>query len=625
MVNGAWHKRLAAWRNRLYLYPSPDPLPHTRAFWLATGLVTLLVVLFAGYFILYLTGLQDAYLTNAEDLGMMDQAIWSTLHGHMLHQTICNIVSDTNCYNSAGISRLAIHFEPILLPVSLLYLIWPSPKTLQIIQTLVVTSGAYPAFWLARLRLRSEWAGVAIALLYLLYPAQQNALIFDFHAVTFTSSLLLFALYFMYTRRTAWLFTCALLAMACKEEIPLVVACFGLWSMLLQRRWRSGLLLVLLTLAWIVVGLLVVHFFSPFGHSLLLSRFSYLGGNPLQIAHTLLVHPVGTFKQHVLERSHFTYLSSLFAPAGYLPLLAPWVLVLALPTLMLNLLSTDPGMYSGIFQYNAEIVPILIFATIEAVVLILWLLRWFYQIRRDSIYRVQEEGGGPLIGADVRARATARGAPTIHGIGKPIRRIVGAGLAPALEHRPPFLKSAPMKGPLTGRFFGRRLIVFGLMLLLVVYILASVLNEDTYRSGMPLAHGFHWPQITAHVALAQHFIDMIPPTASVSAQSKLVPHISQRLNIYMFPYADTQAEYILLDLRGDKYPYAFAQAYKSEVNKVLQSGNYGILAAQDGYLLLKHGLAPPLRWHPLWSAVGCTACDCTTHSTPQPCEAPWAL
>src|SRR5206468_1938973 len=99
-----------------------------------------------------------------------------------------NIVSDTNCYSLQGITRFAIHFEPTLIPISLLYYIFPTPKTLLVLQTLVVTSGAFPAFWLARLRLRNEWAGVALALLYLLYPAQQIALIFDFHAVTLTSA-----------------------------------------------------------------------------------------------------------------------------------------------------------------------------------------------------------------------------------------------------------------------------------------------------------------------------------------------------------------------------------------------------------------------------------------------------
>src|SRR6266568_2823623 len=294
---------VTAWLKRLY--PPPKPLPQTPAFWLATTLVTLLAILFSGYFISYLTGRQDAYLTNAEDLGIMDQAIWNTLHGHLLHQSICNIVSDTNCYSLQGITRFAIHFEPILL----------------------------------------------------------------------TSALLLFTLYFIYTRRTAWLFVFAILAMACKEEIPLVVACLGLWSMLLQRRWRSGLLLLLLALTWTSLALLVIHLSSPTGQPLLAARYAYLGNSPPQIAQTFLAHPASILKQHLLDRAHRTYLASLLAPASYLPLLAPWILILALPTLALNLLSSNPGMYSGLFQYNAEIVPILIFATIETMALILWLVQ----------------------------------------------------------------------------------------------------------------------------------------------------------------------------------------------------------------------------------------------------------
>src|SRR5205823_2068994 len=244
-MNPTWRKHIAVWRNRLYLYPAPDAMPQTRLFWLATGLVTLAALLFAGYFSFYLTGRHAAYITSAEDLGIMDQAIWSTLHGQLFHLTICNTINDTNCSSIQGISRFAIHFEPILFLVSLFYLVCANPKTLLVIQSLVVASGAFPAFWLARLRLRNELAAVFIALLYLLYPAQQQATIYDFHAVTFTAALLLFTLYFMYTRRTVWLFIFAILSMACKEEIPLTIIIFGLWSMLFQQRWRSGLALVL--------------------------------------------------------------------------------------------------------------------------------------------------------------------------------------------------------------------------------------------------------------------------------------------------------------------------------------------------------------------------------------------
>ncbi|MDQ2714376.1 MAG: DUF2079 domain-containing protein [Chloroflexota bacterium] len=547
-MNLTLRKRLAIWWNRLYLYPTPESLPRTRSFWIATGLVALFALLFSAFFIVYLTARHDAYLTNAEDLGIMDQAIWNTLHGHVLHQTICNSVGDTNCYDTAGISRFAIHFEPLLFLISLFYAIAPNPKTLLVIQTLVIASGAFPAFWLARLRLRNDWVAVGIALLYLLYPMQQLAVVSDFHAVTLTAALLLFMLYFMYTRRTAWLIVFAILSMACKEEIPIVVAFYGLWSMLFQRRWRSGLTLVLLGIGWTGLALYIAHLYSPTGSSLLSSRYVYLGSGPvpLVIAREVLLHPIDFLKNHVLDHNHLFYLRQLIAPAGYLPLFAPWALLLVLPTLLLNLLSSDHNMYSGLYQYNAEMVPALIFATIEAVVVIIWLVRWALV----NLYGVKPEGPASSVST-----------------------------SPAGIHA-----SRPVRA---------RSITYwtqlGLLVVLLGYVVLSVARADDARGIMPYTQGFQWPQTSAHTGLAQRFVDMIPEAASVSAQSSLVPHISHRLNVYLFPYGDDRADYIFLDVTSDLYPL-FPFSYKTEVNKILLEGTYGVAVAQDGYLLLKHGL-----------------------------------
>ena len=540
-----WRKRLAIWRNRLYLYPAPEDMPHSRLFWLAMGLVALAAAIFSAYFIYLHIGRQDAYLTPAEDLGTYNQAIWNILHGTFIHQTICNIISDTNCYSLNGISRFAIHFEPILLPISLVYLALPDPKTLLVLQTLVVASGAFPAFWLARLRLRNEFIAVGIAILYLLYPALQQAEVFDFHGVTLTAALLMFTLYFMYTRRTLWLFVFAILSMACKEEIPLVIAFFGLWTMLFQQRWRSGLALVALSVAWLGVVLLVYRVASPTGHPLLGSRFAYLGSGPLQILRNVVTHPVSLLYQHVLEHSHRQYLIVLLAPAAFLPLLAPWVLVLAVPSLAVNLFSSDPNQYLGIFQYSAEIVPVLIFSTIESMVFIVWLVKWYMRQLREA--RTPVAPKTEQVSEDSQSR------------------------------RKPWL--------------ARRAQPIGLSLLLALALFAVVRQDFTY-GAMPFSRGFGWPHVTAHDQLAGRIEAMIPASASVSAQSNLVPHVSQRAHIYLFPYGDSVADYIFLDVTGYTYPYNSPQ-YIVEVKKVLLSGNYGVVTAQDGYLLLKRGLTPP--------------------------------
>src|ERR1051326_6036720 len=80
VINASWRKRFSILQNRLYLYPAPEPLERTRLFWIATGLVSFMVLAFCTYFILYLTGRHDALMTSAEDLGIMDQALWNQVH-----------------------------------------------------------------------------------------------------------------------------------------------------------------------------------------------------------------------------------------------------------------------------------------------------------------------------------------------------------------------------------------------------------------------------------------------------------------------------------------------------------------------------------------------------------------
>src|SRR5579875_3475504 len=83
------------------------------------------------------------YLTfkaTAFDLGNMDQVLWNTIHGRLFQFTNQAI----DYYGPP--TRLAIHFEPIILPLSLLYLFHADPRILLVFQTLVLVIGAIPVF-----------------------------------------------------------------------------------------------------------------------------------------------------------------------------------------------------------------------------------------------------------------------------------------------------------------------------------------------------------------------------------------------------------------------------------------------------------------------------------------------
>jgi hypothetical protein len=124
--------------------------------------------------------------------------------------------------------------------------------------------------------------------------------------------------------------------------------------------------------------------------------------------------------------------------------------------------------------------------------------------------------------------------------------------------------------------------------LAVLVLLVSGIHH--YQIGVsPLARSFHPPRITAHHRLAQEFMALIPPDAPLSAQSGLYPHLAHREKAYFFP-AINDAEYIFLDVTGSSYPTTMPEAYE-KVQRLLIMQEFGVLAAQDGYLLLKRGLS----------------------------------
>jgi len=77
----------------------------------------------------------DTFTATAFDLGNMDQVLWNTIHGHLFQFTNQAI----DWYGPP--TRLAVHVEPILLVISLLYVFHADPRILLIFQTLVLAAG----------------------------------------------------------------------------------------------------------------------------------------------------------------------------------------------------------------------------------------------------------------------------------------------------------------------------------------------------------------------------------------------------------------------------------------------------------------------------------------------------
>jgi uncharacterized membrane protein len=461
------------------------------------------ILLFIGYCLVfsYLSIAQhDSLETHAFDLGYPDQVVWNTAHGRPF---ACSL-------STRGPNCLGEHFSPILALLAPLYWIWPDVRALLILQTVVIALGAFPVFWLARERLKSDLAGLSFSAALLLFPALEAANMFDFHAVTLATSFLLFAFYYMEKQRYKTFLLFALLAMACKEEMPLLISMMGLYLTFVKREWKVGSLAMVGGLAWFLAALyIVIPHFNAQGRSHVLSWYAYLGDGPLEIAITAVTNPLLILRT-VLTPAKVRYIFDLLLPMAFTSLFSPQTLLLFLPSLAINLLSTYPPMsVLEEFHYAGPLVPFVIISGIYGVE---FLARKATPLRLDG-----------------------------------------------------------QKGPclLSGLIF-----------------LASLLYHR-YHGFTPLARHFQAPVVTARDRLAHELIASIPPEAAVSAQSNLVPHLSHREAIYLFPDPQTaKAEYVILDMQGEKYPLD-ADEYERALNVFLSSPGHDLVSEIQGFLFFQ--------------------------------------
>jgi uncharacterized membrane protein len=296
-----------------------------------------------------------AFSTGRFDLGNMVQAVWSTAHGHPLQ--ITGLRGDQ-------ISRLGAHFDPLLAAFAPLWLIWPSPDLLLVSQAVAVALGALPVYWLARKHLGSEHAALGFALAYLLYPPTQWLTLNEFHPVALACPLLLFTFWYLDEDRLLPFAAFGLLAATTKEEIAFVVAGLGAWYAFSHRRRLPGAAIFVAGTAVALIAIeVVIPHFNRAGTSSFFTRYSEVGSTPAGIVHTALTDPWKLVTTAVTGRG-LGYLASLVLPLGLLVVLAPLVLIAALPELGINLLSAATTQTSIRFHYTAGLIPVLMAAAV---------------------------------------------------------------------------------------------------------------------------------------------------------------------------------------------------------------------------------------------------------------------
>lgn len=312
------------------------------------------------------------------DLGIYDHAIWNIAERGDLS------------YLSWG------HFRPIVWIYSFFYRLFPSAIVLLLLQTLAIGLSAVPLYYISKNKLGHGFYGLLIVIIYFLYsPVEYNNL-FDFHVDHLIILLMFLGFYFLERNKPLAFFLVCLPGLFLKEPLILSIGFMGLYAVIRYRMYKSG---GILFLAAVIFFLLVVNgvMLYPGGSSyvgvaLHKGPFSYLGNNIFQVARNLLLHPWIMISEAV-DVWKMGYLTFLFLPLLFIPLISPLSLLPAFPALAISLLSRLPNHYWIQYQYTASLIAPLFIALVHGLKLLNgkeeYLRAWFKKYLRIRAPRGQ--------------------------------------------------------------------------------------------------------------------------------------------------------------------------------------------------------------------------------------------
>ncbi len=298
--------------------------------------------------------------SEAFDLGIFTQAMWSFTHGHGWVSSLKD-----------GVSLFSDHQSPIFLIFAPFFYLFPHPETLLVLQAFALATGAVACVILVKQESVKQdavkpgsdssqavslpWLPAALPLLYWAYPAVRAANAFDFHPEVLMLPLFLFAIAGLQSARmTARVFGALafLAALGCKESAGPVACGIALaWVMgagpaatrVFTRR-MSFVAGALGLVVFLVDVMLVPKWAGASGYAYG-GAYSYLRTS----------HSVGEWTHALPVWPRLRFLFFLFLPLGLLPLFGKRVRLWAsAPGLLMLFLSEGDHRLKTIFHYGIE-------------------------------------------------------------------------------------------------------------------------------------------------------------------------------------------------------------------------------------------------------------------------------
>ena len=296
-------------------------------------------------------------LTNGFDLSVFDYALWSTLHG------------TPGQVPFLGHSLFAEHFMPTLLAVLPVYALWQSPATLLILQLTFIAVAAVVLYGLAIRKLPAP-AAIALTAAFLFSRRTHSGLEAWFHVEALEPLLIFGMVWAAGERRWRWYWACVLLALGCKEDVPVYLGLFGAYLMATTVRLKTdstvrtmGFATIAVSAVWLVAAFIWIIPTAramqglPRANPFMEARF----GDPAAPGVS-----AGVLAERVFSVAAVTKVVNVSSTVAFLCWAAPAWLVPAVPGIAANLAGRPDALQAGLIShYIWPILPWVFLAAID--------------------------------------------------------------------------------------------------------------------------------------------------------------------------------------------------------------------------------------------------------------------
>ncbi len=488
---------------------------------------------------------------SSYDQGIFNQVFWNGIHGRFFQSSLSSQLSTNVVHNNelpeVFYHRLGQHFTPALLLWLPIYALFPNPATLTVIQVTLITAAGLVLYALARHYLEPSLA-VMITISFYSAIAIVGPTVTNFHDICQTP-LYVFTILLAMEKRWWWLFIImSIILLAVREDSGITLFGIGFYMIASRRFPRIGLSVCIASFGYIVIltNLIMPLFSADISRRFMLERFGqYATGDEastLEILWGMISNPLRLiFELFTPFFDTIEYLLGHWLPLAFIPAIAPasW-LISGFPLLKL-FLGKGESVLAITIRYAMTIVPGLFYGAI------LW---WAGQGFKNFTTKLEK----------LKPRQLNKGF--------------------------------------------RRFWIFCLAISLC-FALGDTKNRSLYFVIPDSIEPFVYvslPQQWQRVGEIRSIIAKIPDSASVSATTYIIPHLSGRREIIRLPELKLKndqgnienVDYAVADLwRLQHYQVAFRHDLSrlkilvSLIDEISNDSSYGIVDFKNGVILLQ--------------------------------------